>query len=47
MLEEVLIRMPDYQVDESKLELAPDISTVYGYKHIPLTFTPSQRVDAK
>jgi cytochrome P450 len=47
MLEEVLIRMPDYKVDESALEMAPDISSVYGYKHIPMTFTPGQRSDAK
>jgi cytochrome P450 len=36
-------RMPDFQVDESQLRLADDVGTVYGYRNVPITFTPGRR----
>ena len=44
LLEEIVTRMPDYVIDESKLKMAPDICYVYGYKSVPMTFTPGKRV---
>jgi cytochrome P450 len=43
-LEEVLKRLPDYEVEEAGLELAPDVGTVYAYKSLPIRFTPGKRV---
>jgi cytochrome P450 len=42
-LREFLTRMPDFQVVESELELAQDVSTVYGYRRVPITFTPGKK----
>ena len=44
MLTEILTRLPDYQLDESGLQFAPDVGVVYGYSAVPVTFTPGQRV---
>jgi cytochrome P450 len=43
-LREFVTRMPDFKVDESQLELAQDVGTVYGYRRIPITFTPGRKV---
>lgn len=42
-LREFVNRMPDFEVDESQLELAADVGVVYGYRHIPITFTPGKK----
>lgn len=42
-LREFVTRMPDFQVVESELELARDVSVVYGYRHIPMTFSPGKK----
>jgi cytochrome P450 len=43
VLDAYLKRMPDFTVDESRLELARDVGTVYGYRHVPISFTPGKK----
>jgi len=42
-LEEVLRRLPDYEVDEAGLQLPPDVGLIYGYSRVPVTFSPAGR----
>ncbi|NAS25953.1 cytochrome P450 [Herbidospora sp. NEAU-GS84] len=42
ILEEVLARIPDYQVDESAAKRYPSIAAANGYITMPATFTPSR-----
>jgi len=44
MLEEILRRLPDYRLVEDKLEFAPDVAIIYGYKAVPVTFPPGPRL---
>ncbi|MFY1634015.1 cytochrome P450 [Solwaraspora sp. WMMB335] len=41
MLQEVLRRIPDYVIDEDRVERYPSIGVVNGYVNLPATFTPS------
>jgi hypothetical protein len=43
-LEEVLRRIPDFEMVEDQLELQEDCGLIYGYKRVPVIFTPGQRV---
>jgi cytochrome P450 len=40
MIEQLLRRLPDYDVDESELTIHPDVGVSYGYEAVPLRFTP-------
>jgi cytochrome P450 len=40
MVQQILARLPDYAVDESKLELHHDVGIAYGFESVPITFTP-------
>ena len=40
MIQQVLQRIPDYTIDESKLEVHPDVGVAYGYESVPMRFTP-------
>ena len=42
-MEEVLRRLPDYQLDEAGLHRIPNAAVVQGYLAVPVTFTPGQR----
>jgi cytochrome P450 len=42
-MDEVLRRLPDYELVESGLELIPDASTIYGYLSVPVRFTPGRK----
>jgi cytochrome P450 len=44
LLREVLRRMPDYALDESKIARYPTIPLVNGYLAMPATFTPGEPV---
>jgi cytochrome P450 len=44
MLQQILRRLPDYTVDESKLELHHDVGIAYGYEAVPIRFTPGERL---
>ncbi|WP_143194582.1 cytochrome P450 [Streptomyces sp. CB02414] len=46
VLGEVLRRLPDYAIDRQRTELYPDLGLMYGYKHMPATFTPGERKKA-
>jgi cytochrome P450 len=41
VLEEVLRRLPDFEVDEGGLVLQPAVHTIYGFSRIPASFTPA------
>ena len=43
MIQQLLRRLPDYTVDESKLELHRDVGIAYGYESVPIRFTPASR----
>jgi cytochrome P450 len=43
LLREVLRRMPDFRVDESKAERYATIGVVNGWVRVPATFTPGKR----
>lgn len=43
MLEEVLNRMPDYEIDRSGIEQYPSKGIVNGWIHLPATFAPGTR----
>jgi cytochrome P450 len=42
-MEEVLRRLPDYEVVESELERIPDVSIICGYLSVPVRFTPGRK----
>jgi cytochrome P450 len=39
MVQQILRRLPDYTVDESRLELHSDVGIAYGYEAVPIRFT--------
>lgn len=43
MVEEVLRRLPDYEVREDGVRSQPDISIINSYASMPITFTPGTR----
>jgi len=43
MIQQVLRRLPDYIVDESRLELHRDVGIAYGYESVPIRFSPGGR----
>lgn len=45
MMEEVFKRLPDFKLVEDGLVFAPDVAVIYGYKNVPVTFTPGKRVN--
>jgi cytochrome P450 len=45
-LEEVLRRLPDYEIEESGLQVARDVGLIYGYSKVPIKFTPGTRVSS-
>ncbi len=47
MINEVLDRIPDYQVVEEELVVYPTIGNINGWVHIPATFTPGTKVGAR
>jgi cytochrome P450 len=40
IMEEVLRRLPDFQVDRERTHLYPDVGLMYGYQKMPAIFTP-------
>jgi cytochrome P450 len=42
MVQQILARIPDYTIDESCLEVHPDVGIAYGYESVPMRFTPSR-----
>jgi cytochrome P450 len=44
MLEIVGRRIPDLKIDHDAVELFPSVGGVFGYAHVPATFTPGPRV---
>ena len=46
MIKEILTRIPDYDIDESKLASYPSLGVINGWISIPATFTPSVKVGA-
>ena len=43
LLTEILTRMPDYHIDESKARFYPSVGINTGWNVLPATFTPGQR----
>lgn len=43
-MEEVFRRMPDFKLKEDELVFAPNVQIIYGYKSVPVTFTPGKKV---
>lgn len=43
-LEEVLNRLPDYRLVEDGVVRFPDVSSMYGYAAVPVTFTPGEKI---
>ena len=46
-IEEVLRRLPSYQLVEDEVELLPSFATSYGYRRIGAVFTPGKREAAE
>ena len=42
ILEEVLRRIPDYEVDPARAPTYPDLGLMFGYQTMPATFSPGQ-----
>lgn len=40
MVQQILQRLRDYAIDESRLEILPDVGISYGYEHVPMHFPP-------
>jgi len=47
VVEQVLRRMPDYELDLSAAERYPSIGITNGWKYTPVTFTPGSKVGAE
>jgi cytochrome P450 len=45
MMEEVLVRIPDYRIVENGVKSYPRVGLVNGLIHVPATFTPGRRSD--
>ncbi|MET0986441.1 MAG: cytochrome P450 [Steroidobacteraceae bacterium] len=43
VVEEVFKRLPDFKLDEPNLVFAPDVGLIYGYKAVPVSFTPGAK----
>ena len=43
MLEQILLRMPDYEIDREHSERYPSIGIVNGWISLPGRFTPGRR----
>jgi cytochrome P450 len=43
VLEEVLRRLPDYEIDEARSERYDTVGVVNGWKQMPVTFTPAPK----
>ena len=41
MVRQVLERLPDYAIDESRISQYPDQSSMAGWTNMPATFTPA------
>ena len=44
MFEQILSRMPDFQVEEAELRPSPVPAVVAGYEHVPFVFMPGKKV---
>ena len=44
MLEQILLRIPDYEIDHAQAERYPSIGIVNGYVRMPGRFTPGARI---
>ena len=44
VMEEILRRMPDYHVEREGVVRYRSVATVYGYRAMPVVFTPGVRV---
>jgi cytochrome P450 len=44
LFQHILQRMPDYRIAEAGLKPSPVSGVVFGYEHVPFTFTPGKRV---
>jgi cytochrome P450 len=42
-IEEILRRLPDYELNESELQMNPNFASAYGYRRIHVTFAPGKR----
>ena len=47
VVEQVLRRMPDYELDLSAAKRYPSIAITNGWKYTPVTFTPGSKVGAE
>jgi hypothetical protein len=47
MITELLTRAPDLAVRTSEVVRYADASSVYGVRHLPITFSPGQRRSSK
>ena len=43
VLEEMLRRLPDFEVIESGVTTQPDVSIIHSYATLPITFTPGAK----
>jgi hypothetical protein len=39
-IQELLKRIPDYEVIENELKMPPSVGTVYGFESVPIRFAP-------
>ena len=42
-MRQILNRMPDYEIDEDRIEPYPDRGMVQGWSSLPARFTPGPR----
>jgi cytochrome P450 len=46
MLRQILLRIPDFQVQRDKVERFEDCGSVYAVRHLPVIFTPGRRLES-
>ena len=44
MLRQIMVRLPDFQVQRDKVQRFEDCGSVYAVRHLPVTFTPGARL---
>jgi hypothetical protein len=42
LVQQILRRLPDYQIDNDGVVLFPNYNSLYGHLQLPATFTPGQ-----
>jgi cytochrome P450 len=47
ILQQVFRRLPDFEIDESRIRVHSNVSIVFGYDAVPARFSPGAKITAQ